>query len=261
MSNEQEKIKDIKIKWFALGTLFGLFFGAVFMLGYMLETQDENNLDASEKVLGSDDKVYVRYGNLTGYCDLTEWNACTVEKFEDRNYWVKAYYATNNTDILSVKYTLSITKERAEELVESYKDAIKVESNLPNISDNSLGEKQTYNSENWDTNLQDCTITDRSTGLVIMLAGCDDAFDDRTLADDPNISNQMEGLETGMLQYGFIFSDWRDMKDVPDTQRNELCGEHELLDSTYLHLPFATKYRCISIGLISTSQSNMNGED
>ena len=76
-----------------------------------------------------------------------------------------------------------------------------------------------------------------------------------------NISNQMEGLETDMLQYGFIFSDWRDMEDVPDTQRNELCGEHELLDSTYLHLPFATKYRCISIGLISTSQSNMNGDD
>ena len=63
------------------------------------------------------------------------------------------------------------------------------------------------------------------------------------------------------LQYGFIFSDWKDMKDVPDAQRNELCGEHELLDSTYLHPPFATKYRCISIGLISTSQSNMNGDD
>src|SRR3990167_3181517 len=257
MNDKQTLLVAFLIFGIVTGLIFGMPIGVVL---YNSLDFHKNNLDASEKVLGSD-RVYVRYGNLTGYCDLTEWNACTVEKFEDRNYWVKAYYATNNTDILSVKYTLSITKERAEELVESYKDAIKVESNLPNISDNSLGEKQTYNSENWDTNLQDCTITDRSTGLVIMLAGCDDAFDDRTLADDPNISNQMEGLETGMLQYGFIFSDWRDMKDVPDTQRNELCGEHELLDSTYLHLPFATKYRCISIGLISTSQSNMNGED
>src|SRR3990167_3028936 len=75
MSNEQEKIKDVKIKWFAFGTLFGLFFGTVFMLGYMLETQDENNLDASEKVSGSN---YPTSQELNQY----DW-ICTFSKSEE----------------------------------------------------------------------------------------------------------------------------------------------------------------------------------